>query len=102
MIHLPEFLSPDLLRPLGLTLLHFIWQGAALAALAALAMALTKSASARYALGIAALLAMVAAPIVTLIVLQQNSSARAVVPQPVSQLVLIHTGNLSDPHSAWG
>ena len=28
MIHLPEFLSPDLLRPLGLTLLHFIWQGA--------------------------------------------------------------------------
>jgi len=102
MIHLPEFLSPDLLRPLGLTLLHFIWQGGALAALAALAMALTKSASARYALGIAALLAMVAAPIVTLIVLQQNSSARAVVPQPVSQLVLIHTGNLSDPHSAMG
>jgi beta-lactamase regulating signal transducer with metallopeptidase domain len=100
MIHLPEFLSPDLLRPLGLTLLHFIWQGAALAALAALAMALTKSASARYVLGIAALLAMVAAPIVTFVALQQDSSAKAVAPQPVSQLVLIHTGNLSDPHSA--
>jgi len=80
MIHLPEFLSPELLRPLGLTLLHFIWQGAALAALAALAMALTKSASARYVSGIAALLAMVAAPIVTFVVLQQDSSARAVVP----------------------
>jgi beta-lactamase regulating signal transducer with metallopeptidase domain len=100
MIHLSEFLSPELLRPLGLTLLHFIWQGAALAALAALAMALTRNASARYLLGIAALLAMVAAPIFTFVMLQRDSSANTAAPQPVSQLVLIHTGNFSDPHRA--
>lgn len=38
MTHLAEWLSPVLLRLLALALLPFLWQGAALAALAFLAM----------------------------------------------------------------
>src|SRR5260370_22853012 len=57
--------SPEVLRTLGWTLLHFLWQGAGLAALFAVAAAVCRSASARYALAVAALLLMLASPIVT-------------------------------------
>jgi beta-lactamase regulating signal transducer with metallopeptidase domain len=74
MIHVAEWFSPGLLQPLGLALLHFLWQGAALAALAALVMSLTRNASTRYVLGIAVLVAMVAAPVVTFVALQRTPS----------------------------
>ena len=35
MIGFPHSFAPELLRALGLSLLHFLWQGAALAALSA-------------------------------------------------------------------
>ena len=65
--------SPEVLRPLGLALLHFLWQGAALAALAAFAMALTKRASVRYVVGIVVMIAMIAAPLVTFVMLQRSA-----------------------------
>jgi len=70
MIHLAQWISPELLPPLGLALLHFLWQGAALAALAALALTLARSASARYVLGVIFLAAMVATPAITFFVVR--------------------------------
>jgi beta-lactamase regulating signal transducer with metallopeptidase domain/predicted HAD superfamily phosphohydrolase YqeG len=73
MIHLAEWFSSELLRPLGLALLHFLWQGAALGALAALAMSLAKRASARYLIGVAVMFAMAASPIATFTFLQRQT-----------------------------
>src|SRR5713101_3772695 len=67
MSNIATWLSPEVLRTLGWTLLHFLWQGAGLAALFAVAAAVCRSASARYALAVAALLLMLASPIVTFV-----------------------------------
>ncbi|MFI5098011.1 MAG: M56 family metallopeptidase [Candidatus Acidiferrales bacterium] len=72
MIHLAQWISPDLLRPLGLALLHFLWQGAALAALAAFALTLVRTASTRYVLGVIILAAMVVAPAITFFVVRDQ------------------------------
>src|SRR5260370_38463341 len=50
MSNLASWISPEVLRTLGWTLLHFLWQGAGLAALFAVAAAVCRSASASYAL----------------------------------------------------
>ena len=60
-----NWLSPEVLRTLGWTLLHFLWQGAGLAALFAVAAAVCRSASARYALAVSALVLMLVSPVVT-------------------------------------
>ena len=54
------------IAPLGWTLLHFAWQGVALALVAGAAMTLAASARVRYAIGCAAIVAMLACPIATL------------------------------------
>ena len=59
-------ISPELLQALGWTLLHFVWQGAALAALFAVTNALCRRATTRYALAVTALALMMAAPLITL------------------------------------
>ena len=68
-----SWFTPDVLRTLGLSLLHFLWQGAVLAVLAAASMAVVRKASTRYALAIGALLAMVAAPVFTYVALRESS-----------------------------
>jgi len=60
-----HWISPEVMRTLGWTLLHFIWQGAALAALFAAAVAACRSAAARYAVAVATLVLMMAAPAIT-------------------------------------
>src|SRR5216683_1137595 len=65
MTHFANWISPEVLRTLGWTLLHFVWQGAGLAALFAVAAAVCRSASARYALAVSVLVLMVASPIGT-------------------------------------
>src|SRR5450432_2810097 len=69
--------SPETMRLVGMSLLHFLWQGAAIAAVAFLAMSLVRRASAKYLVGVAMLLAMVAAPAVTFLVLEQRHEAAA-------------------------
>lgn len=59
------WLSPEVMRPAGWALLHFLWQGTALAALATVAMALFRKASARYVVAVGVLLMMLAAPVAT-------------------------------------
>src|SRR5271170_5267957 len=70
-------LTPDVTHTVALSILHFLWQGVALAALASAAMALCRSASKRYAIAVAVMVLMVAAPALTFIVLQQQAVAHS-------------------------
>ena len=65
MTNFAHWVSPELMRVLGWTLLHFVWQGAALAALFAVARSACRSASARYVLAVGALAVMMASPVIT-------------------------------------
>ena len=61
-----SFMTGPTAEAMASALMHFLWQGAVLAAAAWLAMRwLTSSASARYAIGIATLGAMLAMPVAT-------------------------------------
>jgi beta-lactamase regulating signal transducer with metallopeptidase domain len=68
------WLSEGTLRLLALSLLHFLWQGAALAALAYVAMSICRSASARYAVGVATLGLMLGAPVATFLVFRSQEA----------------------------
>src|SRR2546426_8376271 len=61
--------SPDVIGSLGWALLHFVWQGAALAAALSIVTAFCRRASLRYVLAVGALVLMVAAPVVTFLLL---------------------------------
>jgi beta-lactamase regulating signal transducer with metallopeptidase domain len=71
---LMKWLSPNAMQSLGWALLHFLWQGTALAALAAAAMALCRRASSRYLVGVGALVLMLLAPLATFFYSQPHSS----------------------------
>ena len=76
MRNLANGISPEVLQALGWTLLHFAWQGTVLAGLFAVANALFRRATTRYALGVVTLVLMLAAPAITLTaMLQQRDSA---------------------------
>ena len=77
MSNLASWISPEVLRTLGWTLLHFLWQGAGLAALFAVAAAVCRSASARYALAVGALVLMLVSPVVTFTLLRAQVSPAA-------------------------
>src|SRR5579863_10108233 len=93
-----RLLAPDVLRSLGLSLLHFVWQGAALAALAAAALSASRKASTRYAIAIFALLLMVSAPVATYFVLHSSVSpiaATTQIPGPaVARIVKFAAANV--------
>src|SRR5260370_15927830 len=91
-----HWFAPDVLGTFGLSLLHFLWQGAVLAVLAAASLPVARKASTRYALAVGALLAMVAAPVFTYLALREsspvsNASAQNSVP------VIAHAVNLASP-----
>src|SRR5215469_4731204 len=65
MTTLARGISPELLQAFGWTLLHFVWQGAALAALFAVANTLCRRAGTRYVLAVITLALMMAAPVIT-------------------------------------
>jgi len=72
---LAHLLSPETMRTVALTLLHFLWQGAALAAAAHVSLSLLRSASARYAFLVGLLVLMLAAPVATFLVLNSPATA---------------------------
>lgn len=76
-----HWLTPSAMHSLGWTLLHFLWQGTAVAALAAVLMALCRRSSSRYALAVGSLVLMLAAPIATFFFL---TSAHATSPDGFS------------------
>jgi beta-lactamase regulating signal transducer with metallopeptidase domain len=71
---LTTWLSPYSMQSLGWTLLHFLWQGTALAALAAVATAFCRRASVRYVILLAVLAFMLCAPVATFLFYQQQHS----------------------------
>lgn len=72
---IPHWLPPHAMHALGWSLLHFLWQGTALAALAAVLMALCQRSSARYVVGVSVLVLMSLAPLGTFWYLQQTDAA---------------------------
>jgi len=80
MTALMRWISPNTLQALGWALLHFIWQGTALAALAAVAMAAPRRASVRYVVGVVALALMLLAPVATFVYLAQQPAVRMQTP----------------------
>jgi beta-lactamase regulating signal transducer with metallopeptidase domain len=70
---LMNLLSLSAMHSLGWALLHFLWQGTALAALAAAAMALCRRSPARYIVGVGALALMLLAPLATFLYSQPRS-----------------------------
>jgi beta-lactamase regulating signal transducer with metallopeptidase domain len=72
MISYEHWFTPDLRRTAAMTILHFLWQGGALAAVAYAAMGLCRRATARYAIAVGMLALMAAAPALTFLVLQQR------------------------------
>jgi beta-lactamase regulating signal transducer with metallopeptidase domain len=86
---LMKWLSPNAMQSLGWALLHFLWQGTALAALAAAAMALCRRASSRYLVGVGALVLMLLAPLATFFYAQLHSS----VSDTATSSTLIATGS---------
>jgi len=69
MNHLADWLTPATSRLLALALLHFLWQGAALAALAYVVMAVCRRAATRYVAAVVILVLMVSAPVATFFLL---------------------------------
>jgi beta-lactamase regulating signal transducer with metallopeptidase domain len=107
MSHWNEWLSSDVLRSMALALLHFVWQGAALAALASLLLAVCRRASTRYAIAVVALVAMAAAPVATFLTLR-NADRRANLPVTdqvggaalgVAPLMAGHSREIANPQS---
>lgn len=74
---LAQLLSPETMRIVALTLLHFLWQGAALAALAYVSLSLLRSASTRYTFLVGLLVLMLAAPMATFFVLNSQATVAA-------------------------
>src|SRR5438552_4063315 len=75
MTGLTSLFAPDTLRTLGWSLLHFVWQGFALAAVASVALTLFRRASTRYIIGVLTLFAMVASVACTIVVLLNSQAA---------------------------
>src|SRR5947207_897272 len=78
--------SPEI-KLLGWSLIHFLWQGAIVAALLAAALPLMRrhTANARYLVACAALLLMAACPVVTWTILSSQSSG----PMPAADSVVV-------------
>lgn len=74
---LSHWISPATMHALAWALLHFLWQGTALAALAAAGMALCRRSSARYLVGLFALTFMLLAPLATFVIYTQPHSGVA-------------------------
>src|SRR5215470_4391397 len=75
MTALTSLFAPDTMRTLGWSLLHFVWQGFALAAIASIAMTFFRRASARYIIGVFTLFAMVTSVAMTFVLLLNSQSA---------------------------
>jgi len=86
---LDQFSSLSTAQALGWTLVHFIWQGGLIAAVLAAALALLRqrSANARYLTCCVGMAAMLAAPVVTLIIVIRSRADVAVLPPELFPLL---------------
>jgi len=94
------WVSAEFLRALALALLHFLWQGAAIAALAAFAMGPAKRASMRYGIGVMALATMLFAPVGTFFYLQQTAAPADVMVAPAAGHMNVRADSTVKDHQA--
>src|SRR5665213_2600797 len=73
-----NWISPDVMHRMAWCLIHFAWEGTAVAALAAALLVFCRRPSTRYVVAVCALVAMLAAPIVTFFLLADAGTAAAV------------------------
>jgi beta-lactamase regulating signal transducer with metallopeptidase domain len=95
MTSLTNWLSPNVMHFLGWTLLHFLWQGTAVAALAAVLLTLCRRASARYVLAVGALIVMLAAPVATFLFLTSSGTSAPAKAFPVTESQYTSAANLA-------
>ena len=79
---LAHLLSPETMRIVALTLLHFLWQGAALAAVAYVSLSLVRNSSTRYAFLVGLLALMLASPVATFLILNSQATTTALTASP--------------------
>ncbi len=72
MIHLTHWLSSALVGDIGWTLIHFLWQGGALAALLYVLLPVCRNARARHDCALGVLIAMGLAPVATFVILHAH------------------------------
>ena len=86
MTTLTNWISPGAMQSLGWALLHFLWQGTAMAAVAAAAVALFRKPAARYLIGIGTLGLMLLCPIATFFLYspQRANSTESVKSSPLA------------------
>jgi beta-lactamase regulating signal transducer with metallopeptidase domain len=102
MTTLTNWLSPSAMHSLGWTLLHFLWQGTAVAALAAVLMTICRRASLRYVLAVGALVLMLAAPVVTFFFLTSSATTGTLVKSsPVLETRVTITDNFVSASSGF-
>src|ERR1700728_45832 len=82
-----NWISPRTMQALGWELLHFVWQGTALAAFAASAMAICRRTQMRYLIGVATLGLMLLAPVATFTFYLQQ---RAALPVTMAAPTAVH------------
>ena len=66
------WVNAETVRLIGMALLHFLWQGVAIAAAAFVGMTLVRRAAAKYAVSVAMLALMMASPVITFLLLAQR------------------------------
>jgi len=81
------WLSPEVMRLIGLALLHFLWQGLALAALAYVAISIARTAASRYSIGVAGLALMLAMPPVSFLALRNSPGPPAASQTPIASAI---------------
>jgi beta-lactamase regulating signal transducer with metallopeptidase domain len=67
-----RWVNTETMRLIGMALLHFLWQGVAIAAAAFMGMTLVRRAAAKYVVSVAMLALMMASPVITFLLLAQR------------------------------
>jgi beta-lactamase regulating signal transducer with metallopeptidase domain len=89
MARLNSWLSPEVMHALGWALIHSLWQCLGLAALAAIAMAFSRRPSIRYVIATAALVATLAAPAATFLILMKPAAPVHALPSVIPHARLV-------------
>jgi len=81
------WVNAETMRLIGLALLHFLWQGAAIAAAAFTGMTLMRRAAGKYVVAVVMLALMMASPLITFLVLAQKHDVRVTTASPAGSSV---------------
>jgi bla regulator protein blaR1 len=93
-----SWLTPSTMQTLGWTLVHFLWQGTALAVMLYLVLAFCRTALARYAAALIALVLMVCSPVATFFFLEHHSDSTirvVAVPEAVERVQALLTSPIT-------